>query len=80
MAASTKQRLDKHEARLDLHDRQLVAIKNLIQEGWRLVVETRKDLRAIAAMQKRTEVKLQELIDSLKRGGNGHAKRRVELG
>jgi len=87
MAATTKKRLDKHEERLDKHDRQIAAIRALIQEGMRLVLETRKDLRTLnaaqnrlAAMQQVTEAKLQALIDSMKRGGNGHSKKRVDLG
>ena len=76
----------KTKERLDRHDRQIAAIRSLIQEGMRLVVETRKDLRVIAAMQKktdemqkRTESKLEALIDSMTRGGNGHAKRRLDI-
>jgi hypothetical protein len=38
---------------LDKHDRQIAAIRALIQEAKRIGVEARKDLRAIAAMQKR---------------------------
>jgi hypothetical protein len=79
MAATTKDRLDRH-------DRQIAAIRGLIQEGMRLGVETRKDLRVIAGMQKktdemqkRTEAKLEALIDSMTRGGNGHAKRRLDV-
>jgi len=79
MAASTKQRLDKHEERLDKHDRQIAAIRNLIQEGFRLVVEFRKDLRSLQAIQRRTDLKLEALIDSMTRGGNGHAKRRLDI-
>jgi hypothetical protein len=40
---------------LDRHDRQIAAIRTLMQEGVRFMIETRKDLRAIAAMQKRTD-------------------------
>ena len=80
MAASTKQRLDKHEERLDKHDRQIAAIRSLLQEGVRLMIETRKILRSTAVMQNRTEAKLQALIDSLRRGGNGHSRKRVDLG
>jgi low affinity Fe/Cu permease len=64
---------------LDKHDRQIAAIRALLQEGMRLMVETRKDLRAVAAIEKRTEAKLEALIDSLKGGGNGHAKRRLDI-
>ena len=71
---------------LDKHDRQIAAIRALIQVGMRLMMETRKDFRTIAnfqkrtdEMQRRTEAKLEALIDSLTRGGNGHAKRRLNL-
>ena len=86
MATSTKQRLDKHEERLTLHDRQIKAMREILQEGIRLAVQWRKEtllfrkeVRELAAMQKVTEAKLQEFIASLKRGGDGHAKRRLDL-
>jgi hypothetical protein len=65
--------------RLDQHDRQIAAIRNLVHEGMRLVVETRKDMRAMAAAQKKTEQSLKALIDTMRGGGNGHGKRRVDL-
>ncbi len=65
--------------RLDRHDRQIAAIRDLLHEGMRLVVQTRKDLRVLATAQKRTEESLQALIDSLRRGGNGHQKRKLDL-
>jgi len=71
---TTKERLDKH-------DQQIAAIRALIHEGMRLVVETRKDIRTLAMMQqatataqKSTESSLKALIDSLRGGGNGHRK------
>ena len=87
MVMTTKERLDRHEERLDRHDRQIAAIRNLLQEGVRLTVQwrkeglqLRKEMRELAAMQKQTGAKLKEFIDSMRRGGNGHAKRRVDLG
>jgi len=80
MAETTKHRLDKHELRLEAPDRQIAAIRALIQEGMRLMIETRKDLRIVVSMQKRTDAKLEALIDSMRRGGNGHGKKRVDLG
>jgi hypothetical protein len=65
--------------RLDKHDRQIAAIRDLVHEGTRMLVETRKDIRALATAQKRTEENLHTLIDTLRRGGNGHAKRKVDL-
>jgi hypothetical protein len=71
--------------RLDKHDKQIASIRELVHEGMRLVVETRKDIRKLAAMQlateaaqKRTEESLRAFIESLRGGGNGHAKRRME--
>jgi hypothetical protein len=79
MAVTTKQRLDKHEERLDKHDRQMAAMRALMHEGIRYMIETRKDLRIIASMQKRTDAKLEALIDSMRRGGNGHGKKPADL-
>jgi low affinity Fe/Cu permease len=58
--------------RLDKHDRQIAAIRELIHEGMRLVIETRKDFRTIAAMQKETAANLRALTNNLRGGGNGH--------
>ena len=78
--------------RLDQHDKQIATIRDLVKEGIKMVVETRrltletrKDLRKLAAMQlataeaqKRTDESLQALIGSLRGGGNGRTKRHVE--
>jgi hypothetical protein len=78
--------------RLDRHDKQIAALRDLVKEGIKMVVEirhltleTRKDLRKLAAMQlataeaqKRTDESLRALIASLRGGGNGHTERRVE--
>ena len=51
--------------RLDKHDKQIASIRDLVKEGIRMVVETRrlaletrKDLRELAAAQKRTDASL----------------------
>jgi len=71
--------------RLDKHDKQIASIRDLVKEGIkmvletrRLALETRRDLRELAAAQKRTDSSLHALIDSLRGGGNGHIKRRVD--
>ena len=87
MAASTKQRPNKHEERLDRHDRQIKAIRDLLNEGIQLSVQWRKEtllfskeMRELAAIQKRTELKLEAFLESMRRiGGNGHAKRKLDL-
>jgi len=69
----------KIQDRLDKHDRQIAAIRALVQEGMQLVVETRRDIRALAAAQRRTEQNLLTLINTLRRGGNGHSKGKLDL-
>ena len=64
--------------RLDKHDRQIASIRELVQEGMRLVVQSRKDIRSLAAAQKSTDASLHALIDSMRSAGNGHTKRRVD--
>lgn len=75
-----RERLDLHDRQVAAHEKQITAIRNLVKEGMRMMLETRKDLRAIAAAQKRTDFKLEALLDQMRRsGGNGHAKRKVDL-
>jgi hypothetical protein len=50
----------------------------MVVETRRLALETRKDLRSLAAAQKRTDASLHALIDSMRIAGNGHTKRRVD--
>jgi len=86
--------------RLDRHDREIAAIRKLLQTGMRMLVKAeedraatrvdfatlrqdqialRKEMKELAAMQKRTEATLQAFIESMKRGGNGHSKRASEI-
>jgi hypothetical protein len=65
---------------LSLHDKQAAAMRDLLR-GWiqgvaeirRLTLETRKDLRAIAVIQKRTDEKLERMMDS-RQTTNGRTK------
>ncbi len=61
---------------LEKHDREIRAIKDLVREGVRLMIETRKDLRALTLAQKRTEASLKAFIDSMRTCGKGAAVRR----
>ncbi|MBZ5625696.1 MAG: hypothetical protein LAQ69_44440 [Acidobacteriia bacterium] len=67
------------EEHLEKHDRQIAAIRDLVLQGMRLCVETRKDIRTLATAQKRTEASLKAFIDSMRAGGNGHSKGKVDL-
>jgi hypothetical protein len=68
---------------LAVHDKQIAAMRALLREGISMVVEirqltleTRRDLRAVAAMQKRNEAAINRLVDS--RGAtNGHTKTKI---
>ena len=51
--------------RLDQHDKQIAAIRNVVQQGMRLVVQTRKDMRTLAAAQKETDESLKSLIETM---------------
>ena len=70
---------------LNTHDLQIGALRDLVKEGLQLEIETRKDIRKLAAMQmatsaaqKRTEEALQAFLRSMTRGGNGHEKKEVD--
>jgi len=79
--------------RLDRNDRQIAGITKLLQTGMRMLVKSQEEqaalrkevrelaveVRGLAAMQKRTEASLQAFINSMKRGGNGHSKKAVDL-
>ena len=58
---------------LAVHDKQIAAIRALIQEGMRLMVETRRELRATAALTRQNAEALKQIIDS-RRATNGHTK------
>ena len=74
-----KERVDLHDRQIAAHDRQIAAIRDLVKEGMRLMIETRKELRTVIAIQKRSELKLETLINTMKRGTNGHSKKRVDI-
>jgi hypothetical protein len=69
---SPKDRLDQHDRELAKHNREIASIRELIPTGMRLV-------NKIAATQARTEKNLEALISTLRRGGNGHTKRRIDI-
>ena len=82
-------RAERHEARMERlearaalaeakAERQMTAIRKLIQTGMRMIVKneelikaTPAELRELSAAQRVTETKLQGLIDSLRRSRNG---------
>ena len=74
-----KERVDPHDRQIAAHDRQIAGIRDLVKEGMRLMIETRKDMRIVIAMHKRNEQRLETLINTMKRGTNAHSKKRVDI-
>jgi hypothetical protein len=50
-----------------------------IRETQAAIRETQAAIRDLSAAQKRTEASLRAFIDSLRRAGNGHTKRKIDL-
>ncbi len=57
-------RMAKSDARMDKFDKRLEAIGKLIQIGMTMMAQTQKSLRELAEAQKKTDRKLDRLIDS----------------
>jgi predicted nucleic acid-binding Zn-ribbon protein len=76
---TVQQGVDQLERESDTHRREIAAIRKLILTGMKMI-------NAVAAAQKRTEANLkrleanvESLADSLRRGTNGHSKRKLDL-
>jgi len=72
--------------RVDRHDREIDAIRKLILTGMKLLNRTNERLdrlitahQALAASQRETDRQLQAFIRSMRRGANGHDKRKLDL-
>jgi hypothetical protein len=63
------------------HDREIAAIRKLIMQGMKMLVEfqreNREAIREVRAAQRRTDQQLQALIQHLRGSSNGHTKRKV---
>jgi hypothetical protein len=66
-----KERVDWHDRQFERHERQIASIRDLVKEGIKLVIESRKEMRELRAMQK-------QLINITKRGTNGHSKKGLD--
>ena len=65
----------KLEAHVAQHDREIAAIRKLILQGMKMLVENRAEIKALAVAQRATDKNLDRFIRSLERGGsNGHSK------
>jgi DNA-binding transcriptional MerR regulator len=49
------------------------------RKAWAAIRETQAAIRELSAAQKRTETSLRAFIDSLRRAGDGHTRRKMDL-
>jgi hypothetical protein len=66
---TTKEHLALHDKQIAQHDKQIKAMRELMHEGIRLMVETRRDLRTITAGVKRIEAALELHITGKRTNG-----------
>ena len=73
------------QERLSKHDREIAAIRKLILTGMKMIANLAAGQRELQASQRKTDEQLrktdellQDFIRSL-RGGNGYARRKVDL-
>ena len=68
----------KLEARVTQHDREIAAIRKLVLQGMKMLVENGAQIKALAAAQRATDKNLDRFVRSLERGGsNGHSKTKI---
>jgi len=61
------------------HDKQIKAIRHLVQVGMRIMIESRKEMAATRKELRALAKSVQQLTNSLQRGTNGHVKRKLDL-
>jgi hypothetical protein len=68
MQAKAEVRMGKADERMDKFDKRLEATRRLVEAGMKFVVKSQKDwdrrMKELAEAQKKTDVKLDRLIDS----------------
>lgn len=74
-----EQRFNALERSAAQHDKQIKAIRDVVQQGMQLVLETRKDIRETRKDLRALAANVRDLTNGLRRGSNGHAKRKVDL-
>ncbi len=82
-AAKADQRMAKSDERMDKFDKRLEATRKLVEAGMKIVLQTGKDIRALAVQvnalteaQRKSDRKFERLMDSwAKQRSNGHQQR-----
>lgn len=73
----TSDRLTALERSAALHDKQIKAIRDLMQEGMRIVVQTRKEARQFRRDLNELAAHVSRMAAG--RRSNGHGKRKIDL-
>jgi hypothetical protein len=60
--------------RVDQHDREIAAIRKLILTGMKMLNQVAAAQKTTEQSLQRLEASVQQLVNGLRRGGNGHAK------
>jgi predicted nucleic acid-binding Zn-ribbon protein len=76
---TNEQQLNALERSAAQHEKQIQAIRALMHEGMRLMVETRKDIPETRKDLRALAANVRDLTNGLRGGPNGHAKRKVDL-
>ncbi len=66
--ARAEVRMERMEARFD---KEVAAINKLLRQGPKMIAQTQRQLKELAAAQRATERSLQAFLESLRRGANG---------
>ncbi len=61
------------------HDKQLEVVGKLIDRGMRMVIQLAASQRKFDAQLNKLHADVKELTSSLKRGTNGHVKRKLDI-
>jgi hypothetical protein len=61
--------------RADRHAREIAAIRKLILTGMKMLNRNQEQINALVASQMELKASVKDLVDSMRRGGNGHTKR-----
>jgi septal ring factor EnvC (AmiA/AmiB activator) len=73
--ARAEVRMERAEARMDRmearFDKEIAAINKLLRQGAKMMAETQRQLKELAAAQRATERSLQAFLESLRKGANG---------
>jgi hypothetical protein len=64
---------------LTKHDREIAAIRKLILTGMQMLNRNQQQIQRLTADVRSLAASVHELTNSLKRGANGHTRRKVDL-